>query len=67
MNEIISTGSFPEPQRKAVVISINNKENKYFAVNYMPISFTSAPFKFREKIIFKQLTEFFFEVLSSIY
>lgn len=61
MNDILNSSSFPEPWKKAVVIPIYKKGNKQFVENYRPISLTSALCKCMEKIIVKELTEFFLE------
>lgn len=59
LNKIISTGEFPDIWKKAIVAPIYKKGNKQHAENYRPISLTNVLCKCMEKIITRELTEFF--------
>lgn len=61
LNNIISTGEFPMAWKKAIVTPIYKKGNKQLAENYRPVSLTNALSKCMEKIITKELTDFFLE------
>ena len=61
MNNVMGTGHFPETWKKAIVVPIYKKGNKQLAENYRPISLTSVLCKCMEKIISKELTDFFLE------
>ena len=61
MNDIMNAEYFPESWKEAVVIPIFKKGNKLLAENYRPISLTSTPCKFMEKILVRELTSFFLE------
>lgn len=59
MNISFNNGCLPQEWKNAVVTPIYKKGNKALPSNYRPISLTSAVVKCMEKIITKELTQFF--------
>ena len=61
INQMLTTGIFPEKLKIAKVIPLYKKDDAAFFNNYRPISLLPAISKIFEKVIFKQLYQFFSE------
>ncbi len=61
INQMLNTGIFPDKLKIAKVIPIHKKEEETLFTNYRPISLLPAISKIFEKVIFKQLYQFFQE------
>ncbi len=61
INQMLNTGIFPDKLKVAKIISIHKKDDKTLFTNYRPISLLPAISKIFEKVIFKQLYQFFQE------
>ncbi len=66
INQMHNTGIFPNKQKIAKIIH-NTQENETLFTNYRPISLLPAIFKIFEKVIFKQLYQFFQEKRTSVW
>ena len=61
INQMINTGIFPDKLKIAKIVPIYKKDDETQFTNYRPISLLPTISKIFEKIIFKQLYEFFFD------
>lgn len=59
MTESLKSGKLPSQWKKAIVVPIYKKGSKLDVRNYRPISLTSILCKIMEKLIARELTEFF--------
>lgn len=59
INQMINTGIFPDKLKIAKITPIFKKEDKTLFTNYRPISLLPAISKIFEKVLFKQLYDFF--------
>ena len=59
INQTMNTGIFPNKLKVAKVIPIYKKDDETQFTNYRPISILPAFSKVFEKVIFKQLYEYF--------
>ena len=59
INQMITTGIFPDKLKISKIIPIYKKDDKTFFTNYRPISLLPTISKKFEKVIFKQLYDFF--------
>ncbi len=59
INQMLNTGIFPEKLKIAKITPIHKKDDDCLFTNYRPISLLPAISKIFEKVIFKQLYEFF--------
>ncbi len=62
INQMLNTGIFPDKRKVAKIIPIHKKDDKSLFTNYRPISLLTAISKIFEKVIFKQLYQFFQEM-----
>ncbi len=58
----MTTGIFPDKLKIAKVILLHKKDEETLFINYRPISLLPAISKIFEKVIFKQLYNFFLEM-----
>ncbi len=58
---MLTTGIFPDKLKIAKVIPLHKKDEETLFTNYRPISLLPAISKIFEKVIFKQLYNFFLE------
>ncbi len=56
---MLNTGIFPDKLKVAKIKPIHKKDDESLFTSYRPISLLSAIFKILEKVIFKQLYQFF--------
>ncbi len=61
INQMLCTGIFPDKLKIAKIIHIHKKKDETLFTNYRPISLLPAISKIFEKVIFKQLYQFFQE------
>ncbi len=61
INQMFNTGIIPDKLKIAIVIHIHKNEDETLLTNYRPISLLPAISKIFEKVIFKQLYQFFQE------
>ncbi len=61
INKMLNTGIFPVKLREAKIILNPKKDDETLCTNYRPISLLPAISKIFEKVIFKQLYQFFQE------
>ncbi len=59
INQMLNTGIFPDKLKIAKICPIHKKDDNTLFTNYRPISLLPAISKIFEKVIFKQLYEFF--------
>ncbi len=59
INQMLNTGIFPDKLKIAKVIPIHKNEDEILFTNYRAISLLPANSKIFEKVIFKQLYQFF--------
>ena len=61
INQMLTTGIFPDKLKIAKIIPLHKKDEETLFTNYRPISLLPAISKIFEKVIFKQLYNFFQE------
>ena len=59
VNQMLTTGIYPDKLKIAKVVPIHKKDNETIFTNYRPISLLPSLSKIFEKVIFKQLYDFF--------